>query len=584
MVLKNCGQMPRSNIYTTMLNKNVTSKIADILLKAVKKYFLQNLPGEEYSGDLCFMEESLQIPRDKNHGDLATNLAMRLAKTAKNSPQAIAESLSNIIRDELKVSKGFHTKILVSVMGGFINFTLPCEYFMDLLMQIKKEDADFGKSTRGNGEHVNLEFVSANPTGPLTIAHGRQAAIGDALSRILRFDGYEVTNEYYLNDYGRQINLLGTSVKIRYFELFDRNIPMPEDAYVGGYIKDISSKIKEEKGDTLLAESEENDTFFREYAVKYIMGLIHKDLSDFGVKFDIWTPQSRIEKGGEVEESLELLKKEGYIYKDEGAVWFSSTKLGDDKDRVVIKSDGSFTYLAPDIAYHFDKYRRNYTKLIDLLGPDHHGYIKRMKAAVEALGHDSKSLDILIVQLVTLMRGGEAVSMSTRKGEFISLRELIDELGKDVTRFYFLSRKLDSHLDFDIEVAKKESQDNPVFYIQYAHARICSIKKYSNKNRILLWFKKTDLSLLSKEQEKQLMKKLNEFPAAVKASAEALEPNRLVAYLNELARCFHSFYTECRVVSDDMSLSKTRLFLVECTRIVLANGLRLLNITLPEKM
>jgi arginyl-tRNA synthetase len=315
-----------------------------------------------------------------------------------------------------------------------------------------------------------------------------------------------------------------------------------------------------------------------------MMDMIKDDLSVFGVTFDMWTSQAAMEERKEVGIVLSELEKEGYIYEKEGAKWFASTRFGDEKDRVVVKSDGAYTYLAPDIAYHRDKYGRGYDRLIDLLGPDHHGYIKRMEAAVQAMGHSKKTLNMLIVQLVKLLRGGETVSMSTRKGEFISLREVIDEVGKDVARFFFLVRRLDSHLDFDIELAKKESSDNPVYYIQYAHARICSIHRYSRKHALSLFFQKTHLELLKAKEEKELMRKLVEFPLAVKASADALEPNRLLVYLNELARLFHSFYTECRVVSDNHALTKARLFLVECVRIVLANGLGLLNITFPEKM
>ena len=564
-----------------MLGKDVSKKIEQTLLESCRKYFKENLPLVTFPPDI---DVSLQVSRDPKHGDLTSNVAMRLSKIARRSPADLGKDIVSVLKIMLK-KNGLDVMLGgIELKGGFINFHLSGEYYRRLLGAIHQKKENYGRSEDGKGNHINLEFVSANPTGPLTIAHGRQAAIGDALSRILRFDGYEVTNEYYLNDIGRQISMLGKSVEVRYRELFGKEEEMPEDGYIGDYIVDIAEEIKSKKGDKLLDQNDETSLYFRDYAVRYIMELINKDLDDFGVKFDTWTKQSVIEKHKEVEKALGILQSRGYIYESEGAKWFSSTKFDDDKDRVVVKSDSSYTYLAPDIAYHLDKYERGYTHLIDLLGPDHHGYIKRMKAAVQALGHDAKSLDILIVQLVTLMRGGESVSMSTRKGEFISLRELLDEIGKDVTRFFFLSRRLDSHLDLDIELAKKESADNPVYYVQYAHARICSIKKYSRKNSWRLLLRKVKLDMLKTKEEKILMRKLSEFPFAVKASAEALEPNRVMSYLNELARAFHSFYTECRVVSGDATLSKTRLFLVECTRIVLANGLGLLNITLPEKM
>lgn len=564
-----------------MLGKDISRRIAEALFEACKKYFKDTLPDIPFPEDI---DVTLQITRDSKHGDMSSNVAMRLASQAKKPPKEVGKGIVEAFtaqaeKDEVSAFVGS-----VELAGGFINFRFSDKYFQKLLVNIEQQREDFGRSDEGHGKHVNLEFVSANPTGPLTIAHGRQAAIGDALSRILRFTGHEVTNEYYLNDYGRQIRLLGESVKVRYRNLCGKSDTMPEDGYMGEYIVDIAKEIKQEKGDGLLGDDPETGSFFQGYAVKYMMGLITRDLEDFGVTFDTWTSQAGIEERREVEQALKLLEEKGFIYEEEGAKWFASSRLGDDKDRVVVKSDGSYTYLAPDIAYHMDKYGRGYTKLIDLLGPDHHGYIKRMKAAVQALGHDARSLDILIVQLVTLLRGGQTVSMSTRKGEFISLREILDELGKDVTRFFFLSRRLDSHLDFDIDLAKQESADNPVFYIQYAHARICSIKKYRAEKLPELSFEGASLDRLKEKEERVLMRKLGEFPFAVKASAEALEPNRLIVYLNELARSFHSFYTECRVVSDDEELSKARLILVECVQIVLANGLGLLDIALPEKM
>ncbi|MFH1394958.1 MAG: arginine--tRNA ligase [Candidatus Omnitrophota bacterium] len=565
-----------------MLEKNISKKITDALLSACRTYFQEKIPK-----DIKFPENieiGFQITRDEKHGDLTTNAAMQFASIVRRAPHEIGKDLIDYFQVQIKKTDLSAIIGTVELAGGFINVRLSNVYYQKILHYIYSQKEHFGKSDTGRGVHINLEFVSANPTGPLTIAHGRQAAIGDALSRILRFNGYLVTNEYYLNDFGRQINMLGESVRIRYRNLFGLEDPLPEDGYMGEYIIDIAKEIKSKKGRQFLEETPQIKHFFRKYAVKYMMDLIVKDLYDFGVKFDTWTSQEAIEKRKDVEKVICQLKDQGFVYSSEGAEWFNSMRFGDDKDRVVVKSDGSYTYLAPDMAYHRNKYERGYSRLIDLLGPDHHGYIKRMKAAVQALGHDASSLDILIVQLVTLMRGGQSVSMSTRKGEFISLREIIDEIGKDVTRFFFLSRRLDSHLDFDIELAKKESTENPVFYIQYAHARICSIKKYSKKSFLSLMFQKLDLTLLESMQERKLIRKLDEFPFAVKMSAEVLEPNRLVMYLNELARSFHSFYTECRVVSDDLALSKARLFLVECTRIVLANGLALLNITLPEKM
>jgi len=564
-----------------MFSENISKLISEVLSKTCRNYF------QESHNDITFPEGLdifVQLTREQANGDLTTNVAMRLASIVKRPPFEIAGIIADRLTEDLKQETVGEFISKIEPKGGFINFWLSDKFFASLLEAINNIKEKYGGSELGKGQHINLEFVSANPTGPLTIAHGRQAAIGDALSRILRFAGFKVTAEYYLNDCGRQINLLGESVKIRYKHLFGVKDEMPEDGYQGEYIGFIAEEIKEKVKDSKLDDTDENTAFFRKYAVDHIMKLINTDLADFGVKFDIWTPQSDIEKKNEVEKVLDVLEKKEYIYESEGAKWFASSRLGDDKDRVVVKSDGSFTYLAPDIAYHLNKYERGFTKLVDLLGPDHHGYIRRMKAAAQALGHEKDSLEILIVQLVTLFRGGETVSMSTRKGEFVSLRELIDELGKDVTRFFFLSRRLDSHLDFDIELAKRESAENPVYYIQYAHARICSIQKFGEEKQIDIKKALKAIKLLETDAEKKLIRKLGEFPYVVVSCAEALEPNKIILYLNELARLFHSFYTECRVVSDDAELTNVRLFLVNCVKIVLANGLCLLNITMPEKM
>jgi arginyl-tRNA synthetase len=564
-----------------MRGRDIAIHIEKELLASAKRYAGKNFP------DMAFPDEiksALQLTRESGHGDLSSNIAMRLASSFKRSPLEIGQGMIGEFKRSIKGT--FLSEYIreTEMKGGFINFWLSDKFYRDLLMEIRARGAGYGKCTDGRGKKVNIEFVSANPTGPLTIAHGRQAAIGDALANILKYNGYTVTKEYYLNDVGNQINMLGESLQARYKNLSGENIPMPEDGYMGDYVVDMAEEIRNltEKGS--LREAGLSLRFFREYAVKCILKMIKTDLEDFRVKFDVWTRQSDIEHRREVESTLEELEKKGFIYTSEGARWFRSPDLGDDKDRVVVKSDGSYTYLAPDMAYHRDKYKRGFDRIIDLLGPDHHGYIKRMKAAVQALGHDKGSLDILIVQLVTLMRSGETVSMSTRKGEFISLRELLDDMGPDVTRFFFLSRRLDSHLDLDVDLAKKESSDNPVYYMQYAHARIRSIQKFSAKTSRMAFLTRTRLELLTADGERQLMRKLSEFPFVIRSSAEALEPNRLLTYLNELARSFHSFYTTCRVVSEDPRLTKARLYLVESTRIVLANGLGVLNITLPEKM
>jgi arginyl-tRNA synthetase len=564
-----------------MYDNDVKQKIAEAVIRAVREFFAEKLPSVVIPGKI---DPSLQYTKDKQHGDLTSNIAMRLAGAVKMPPAALSEGLRAQVESIVKAEGGSSYIGKVEAKSGFLNIWFSDRYYTELLTAIKKDGAEYGRCYHGKGTKVNIEYVSANPTGPLTIAHGRQAAIGDALSRLLKHCGYDVTNEYYLNDFGRQIRILGKSTEIRYRNLCGKDDKLPEDSYEGEYIIDIAQEIKNKKGESLLAEGPDTDKFFREYAVENILGTIKKDLDDFRVKFDVWTSQAGIEDRKEVEKILSLLEARGFIYESEGAKWFKSTSFGDDKDRVVIKSDGSYTYLAPDMAYHSDKYSRGFDKLIDLLGPDHHGYIPRMKAAVQALGKKADALDILIVQLVTLMRNGEVVRMSTRKAEFVSLREIIDEIGTDVARFFFLMRRLDSHLDFDIEVAKKESADNPVFYIQYAHARIRSIERFSAKKFLPLFFTKLNAALLTDKAERDLICKLGEFPLAVRTSADTLEPSTLITYLNELARVFHSFYTDCRVVSDDISRTKARLYLVECVRRVLANGLGILNISLPDKM
>ena len=564
-----------------MRSNDISKEIEKAFLLSAKRYVEEKFPGSLFPSEI---KSALQLIRETGHGDLTSNIAMRLASIVKKAPMEIGNGIIEVFRSYISGTPIKSYIREVELKGGFINFWLSDSFYHDLLKEIHRSGLLYGRSSDGQGGKVNIEFVSANPTGPLTIAHGRQAAIGDALARILEYNGYDVTTEYYLNDMGNQINMLGKSLEARYENLSGKDISMPEDGYMGGYMIDMAKELKDEVDRKVFRSEDLSDKFFRDYAVKRILDMIKLDLDDFRVKFDVWTEQSAIEGRNEVENTLRELKEAGHIYDLDGARWFRSTDLGDDKDRVVVKSDGSFTYLAPDMAYHRDKYRRGFTRLIDLLGPDHHGYIKRMKAAVQAMGHDKDSVDILIVQLVTLMRAGETVSMSTRKGEFISLRELLDDIGSDVTRFFFLSRRLDSHLDLDIDLAKKESSDNPVFYMQYAHARIRSIQKFSAKMSRRLFFIRTELGLLTDEGERQLMRKLNEFPFVIRSSAEALEPNRLLSYLNELARSFHSFYTTCRVVSDDLALTKARLYLVESTRIVLANGLGVLNITLPESM
>lgn len=527
----------------------------------------------------------LDIPKDYKYGDLTTNLAMRMAKTFSLNSLKLAE----LLKDKLEKACGagsagsFIDRAEVS-RPGFVNFWFSKTYLYSALSNISGEKRAFGKNQSGKGVKTNIEFVSANPTGPLTVAHGRQAAVGDAIARLLEFSGYNVCREYLINDVGVQIELLGKSIHARYLAENGIESEFPKDGYQGEYIREIAKEVKKKYGKRLIEPKDNNLRLISEFGVATILNTIKADLEKFGVIFDKWFSQKKISPKI-VKQTLDALGAKGYIYKKDGATWFKSTAFGDDKDRVVIKSDGAFTYLAPDIAYHCDKHRRKFRKLIDIWGPDHHGYVKRLVSSLEALGHEKGSISVLIVQLATLFRGGVALSMSTRRGEFITLKEVVDEVGSDVTKFFFLMRKLDSHLDFDLEVAKKSSHDNPVYYIQYAHARIASIFTFSEKLKNELKKVKFDAELLNQPEELLLLRMLCEFPVVVEKSASSLEPYRMVEYLNELAKVFHSFYTKHRVVTDEgIAFTKARLELVSAVKIVLANGLSLLGVSLPERM
>ncbi len=522
----------------------------------------------------------LEIPKDKSHGDLSSNIALKTSKIAKRSPVDFA----NIVKAKLEpiISSSALKDIIDKVEikpPGFINFFVSKNYLSGVLLDIIKEDQDFGRSDVGRNLKMQIEFVSANPTGPLTIAHGRQAALGDSLSNIMKFIGYDVTREYYLNDEGNQMNMLGRSIRARYMNLCGLNEQFPEDGYKGSYVIDIASDMEKKYGRTLVGA--EGFDIFREFGLEWILSDIKKDLDDFGVKFDMWYSQKSLKGSGKIEKAVEILKQKALIYESEGAVWFKSTLLGDDKDRVIYKSDGSMTYLTPDIAYHLEKYNRGFEKLIDIWGPDHHGYIPRMKAAIKALGYPDDSLSVLIVQLATLYRNGQVVSMSTRAGEFVTLREVMGEVGKDVSRFCFIMRRMSSHLDFDLDMIKKESSENPVFYIQYAHARIWSILDYGKDADVANNF---DPSLLKEPEEIEIMRMLRQFPMIVILSAKTFEPYVVLQYIQDLSGVFHSFYNKHRIVGDDPHLTRSRIVLVNCIRIVLANGLRLLGVSLPKKM
>lgn len=521
----------------------------------------------------------LEIPKEKKFGDFSSNIAMRLSREIRRPPFDIAHiflvEIKNIIKE-----KGIEEiiKDIKIEKPGFINFYITESASHRMLKEIIEQGKAFGSSSIGKSKKIQIEFVSANPTGPLTVAHGRQAAIGDSLAKIFEFCGYKVTREYYINDEGVQIEILGKSIKARLMELIGKKSEFPENGYKGEYIYDIAKKIKDNTGEQAL-DSLPSD-FFVEQGCAEIMKLIMKDLEDFGVHFDAWYSQKALASSGKIEEALDILRKRGVVYEQDGATWFKSTEFGDDKDRVLIKNDGSYTYVTPDIAYHKEKFEQGYEKIINIWGPDHHGYINRIKSACEALGYHKDSLCILIAQLVTLYRAGKPVMMSTRQGEFVTLREVIDEVGKDAGRFFFIMRRTDSHLDFDLELAKAKTMDNPVYYIQYGHARICSIIDFSNNAKPNI----EHIGLLDKDQEIDLIKLIAQFPAVIESSASNLEPYMLSSYLQSVASLFHSYYNEHRIVTDDKLLTSARLSLVYVVKTVLASGLNLLGVEAPQKM
>ncbi len=514
----------------------------------------------------------LDLPSDSRFGDLSTNLALRLARFTQRPPAQIAGEL--IVNIEKYLEKNPLKDYIRQVKcegAGFINFYLKDGYFYEQLNDIITKGKRALKTDIGEKKRVLIEFVSANPTGSLSVAHARQAAVGDVLANILEFLGLSVKREYYLNDEGNQIDILGKSVELRLRELNGEKIEFPENYYQGDYIYDIAKKSH---------VSGRRSHNFSDFAVKYILDIIKKELKDFGIKFDYWYSQKELRKSGKIEKVLDLLKKKGFLYEQDGALWFKSTQFGDDKDRVVIKSDKSYTYLAPDIAYHQEKYKRGFNWLINLWGPDHHGYINRLKAAVAALGHTPESLSVIIVQLASIFREGKSIEMSTRKGQYITLREILDEVGVDAARFFFLMRRISSHLDFDLEIAKKHTPENPVYYVQYAHARICSVLRHSS----LKVKRDIDLTLLKEKEELDLIKKLVQFSYVLNICYRTVDPYMLTVYLQDLSEAFHKFYDLHRVLGEDKNLTRARLALIEATRVVIACGLELLGVSRPEKM
>ena len=528
-----------------------------------------------------FPEIVVEKPKDEKMGDFSTNVAMTLARSERKNPKVIAESVARYIKN------GSNYLSQVEIAGpGFINLKMSNEFFLERLKNAVKQGDGFGQTDVGQGTKVMIEFVSANPTGPLHVGHGRGAAVGDALGRILKKAGYDLSTEYYINDVGNQMNFLGRSTWLRYRELLGEAIEFPDDHYRGEYIKNIANEIVEQKGDEFLSKPEEECLpFFRKFAKDNILKGIEKDLAEFRVNFDNWFSEQSLYEDNSVERAIEWLKGKGHIYEKDGAVWLKSSAFNDDKDRVIVKQTGEKTYFCSDIAYHQNKISRGFKRLINLMGADHHGYVPRMEAVLEAMGYDKKTFKILLIQFVSLLRAGEKVSMSTRAGEFETLADVVSEVGVDVARYYFLMRSSDTHLDFDLELAKKETPENPVFYIQYAHARICSIFRTAGEKGVV-WNRsnEVDLSLLVEGEEFGIIRAVLAFPEIVEKSARALEVHRISHYLLDMVSRFHGYYSRHRVISDDKALTLARLFLLDSIRITIRNGFELMGILAPEKM
>ncbi len=525
----------------------------------------------------------IDIPKDAGHGDYASNVAMVLASRAKGKlpPRRIADIISKNISD------GDAVLAKVEVAGpGFMNFFIRGDVWSTLLHDVDKLGGRYGASDYGKGKKIHLEFVSANPTGPLHIGHARGAVVGDVIANILGASGFSVFCEYYINDTGNQMNNLGKSVFARYLELLGDDVEFPEGCYQGDYIRDLARDIIAREGEGYRNKNqEETIRMFTDYAAGAILNGIKDDLKAFGVVFDNYFSEKDLYKDDGVAKLLSELEKRKFIYNDGETVWFRTTAFGDEKDRVVIRKSGEPTYFAADIAYHQNKYERGFDTIIDVWGADHHGYIPRMAACVEALGHEKDSLKIILVQLVNLLRDGRPVPMSTRAGEFVTLKEVVDEVGTDAARYNFLMRRSDSHLDFDLDLAKRQSSENPVYYVQYAHARICSIMRNADERGCKIpAYDEVDLSFLTLPEEINLIKTITRLPEVIEGAALSLEPHRLTFYLNDLAALFHSYYNRHKVLSDEEGRSRARLFLTKSILVVLSNVLRILGVSAPERM
>ena len=527
----------------------------------------------EALNNLDFPQKEIKVSPSKNpeFGDLSSSIPLMLAKDLNQNPMDIAKT----IQDSMDVDTDLIKEISIS-NPGFINFRISNNYYYNILKEILS-DNNFGKTDYGNGKTANVEFVSANPTGPLTVGHGRNAVLGDVVSNILEWNGYSVTREYYFNDAGRQMRMLSDSVESRYFEELGKDFNFPEDGYEGSYINDIAKDIINQHGDKL----ESGDILFKKIPEQNIFTHIKKTLKDLGITFDEFSNEKTFYDNGDIDKLLEELKSKNLIYEKDGATWFKTSALGKEQDRVFIKSSGEPTYRVPDTAYHRNKIERNYDLIIDVFGADHMDTYPDVLIALEALGLNTNHINVLLYQFVTLLRDGEKIKMSTRKANFITLDELIDEVGADVVRYFFVMRGSNTHLNFDLDLAADQSDKNPVYYLQYAHARICNIIKRNDENDNTIDY---NPELLEHDLEIDLLKKLEQFPIIVRSVLDSLEPQSVANYLQEIAGKFHKYYANCRIIGEEKELTQSRIALIGATKNVINNGLNLLGITAPEKM
>lgn len=545
--------------------ESADTKLRNAVSEALKQAFDLDKPADEIV---------IETPRSREHGDFAANTAMQLARVLHRNPRQIAEALAQAVDRE---KYGIQS---VEVAGpGFLNFTMAQDSFAAAVGQILREKSDYGNGAP-NGIRVNLEYVSANPTGSLHLGHARGAAWGDSVSRIMKKAGYDVTREYYVNDAGNQIANLARSLQARYRQALGLEAEIGEDGYLGEDIRLKGKELADAYGDVYIEETPENLDFFRREGISFELDKIRRDLNDYRVGFDVWSSEQTIRDAGLVDNVLARLKETDQSYEQDGATWFASTRYGDDKDRVLRKQDGSLTYLVPDLAYHDTKYGREYDEIIDFFGADHHGYVTRLKAGMQALGNDPEKLHVDIIQMVRLVNDGEEMKMSKRLGNATTIRELCERVGVDAARYFFVQRALDSHLDFDMELAARKSNENPVYYAQYAHARMCSIAKGARGLEPA-----EDVTGLEHEKELALMKVLTEFPKVVQDAARTRQVHKIVHYIQNLASHFHSLYNACKVIDPDApELSAKRLALVNAARIVLAEALTLIGVNAPETM